>query len=40
MRWLDSNTDSWDMNLSKLIETGEPGMLVYADAKIQRWLSD
>ena len=27
MRWLDSNTDSRDMNLSKLRETGEPGML-------------
>ena len=27
MRWLDSNTESMDMNLSKLRETGEPGML-------------
>ena len=26
MRWLDSNTESMDMNLSKLRETGEPGM--------------
>jgi len=26
-RWLDSITDSTDMNLSKLQETGKPGML-------------
>ena len=28
MRWLDSITDSTDMNLSKLQETGKPGMLL------------
>ena len=27
MRWLDSITDSKDMNLSKLCESGKPGML-------------
>ena len=40
MRWLNSNTDSMDMNLSKLWD-GEPQSAAgHAVAKSQTWLSD
>ena len=44
MRWLDSITDSMDMNLSKLQETVKDREAWYAVAqgvtKSQTWLSD
>ena len=44
MRWLDSITDSMDMNLSTLQEIVEDRgawhVIVYGGAKIQKWLSN
>ena len=37
MRWLDSITDSMDMNLSKLM-TGKPGMLQFLELQRARHL--
>ena len=40
IRWLDSITDSVDMNLSKLQEVGAGHTAVHEVTRNQTWLSD